>query len=173
MKKTKKSTTEKVVDVTKVTPEVQKRALEFHKLWKSGERSIPKIAEILNVKENTLRGQMDTITAVVGQTDPEVTSRFYYVRKYAYKSAKSKSSTTNSKKKKTTGQIKSDNKTTKSANTEETAKNKSTDSINFESLDVLFDTVINNADALVNGLETFVGKYSIAKSSETAKEELK
>lgn len=173
MKKANKKATDKVVDVTKVTPEVQKRALEFHKIWKSGERSIPKIAEMLNVKENTLRGQMDTIAAVVGQTDPEVTSRFYYVRKYAYKSAKSKSSTANSKKKIATGQIKSDKKTIKSANTEETTKNESIDSINHESLDGLFDTVINKANDLVNGLETFVKKHSIAESSEANKEELR
>lgn len=172
MKKTNKKATDKVVDVTKVTPEVKERALKFHEIWKSGERSIPKIAEMLNVKENTLRGQMDTIAAVVGQTDPEVTSRFYYVRKYTYKSAKSKSSKANTKKKANTGQIKSDEKTTKTADTED-IKIKSAEPVNQESLDVLFDTVINDAEALVKGVDTFVEKHSIAESSEANKEELK
>lgn len=166
MKKTNKKATDKVVDVTKVTPEVKERALEFHKIWKSGERSITKIAEMLNVKENTLRGQMDTIAAVVAETDPEVKNRFYYVRKYEYKSAKG------AKKKANTGQIKSDEKTTKTADTED-IKIKSAEPVNQESLDVLFDTVINDAEALVKGVDTFVEKHSIAESSEANKEELK
>lgn len=166
MKKANKKANDKVVDVTKVTPEVKERALKFHEIWKSGVRSIPKIAEMLGVKENTLRGQLDTIAAVVAEKYPEVKNRFYYIRKYKHRSAKG------AKKKANTGQIKSDKKTTQAADAED-IKIKSAEPVNQESLDVLFDTVINGAEALVKSLGTFVENHSIAEPSEANKEELK